>query len=87
MSGATSLEKKIAAYLPQLTIRQKKTLLTVAKTFAEEQQEDKRWENKELIAEIDKRFTEYESGKVKGISLDELETKARESYRNRKAAK
>ena len=37
MARAESLDSKITAYLTQLTIRQKKTLLTVAKTFAEEQ--------------------------------------------------
>ncbi len=56
MAKATSRDKKITDCLTQLTIRQKKTLLTVAKTFAEEQHEDDRWENKFFIAEIDKRF-------------------------------
>jgi len=32
MARAASLDKKITDYLTQLTIRQKKTLLTVAKT-------------------------------------------------------
>lgn len=85
MARVTSLDKEITAYLTQLTIRQKKTLLTVAKTFAEEQQEDERWEDPTFIAEMDKRFAEYESGKMKGITLDELESKARQTYKNKKA--
>ncbi len=31
-----------------------------------------------------KRFSEYESRKVKGITLDELENNARQSYKKRK---
>jgi hypothetical protein len=34
----------------------------------------------DFLKEIDNRFKEYESGKVKGISLDALEEKARKSY-------
>lgn len=85
MATSASLDKKITDYLTQLTIRQKKTLLTVAKAFAEEWQEDERWEDEAFIEEIDKRFAEYESGKIKGITLDELETKARQSYKHKKA--
>ncbi len=85
MARAASLDKKITAYLTQLTTPQKKTLLTVAKTFAEEQQEDERWDGPAFIAEIDKRFVEYESGKIKGVTLDELEAKARQTYKNKKA--
>ncbi len=84
MAKAESLDKKITAYLTQLTVRQKKTLLTVAKTFAEEPQEDERWEDSTFIAEMDKRFAEYEGGK-KGITLDELESKVRHTYKNKKA--
>ncbi len=85
MARAASLDKKITDYLTQLTIRQKKTLLTVAKTFAEEYQEDERWDDPAFINEIDKRFAEYESGKIKGLTLDELETKVRQSYKHKKA--
>jgi len=49
MARAASLDKKITDYLTQLTIRQKKTLLTVAKTFAEEWQEDERWDDRLLL--------------------------------------
>lgn len=37
--------------------------------------------------EMDKRFAEYESGKVKGITLEELETIARQSYQDKKAGR
>jgi hypothetical protein len=38
------------------------------------------------MKKINKRFSEYESGKDKGITLDELENNARQSYKKKKAA-
>jgi hypothetical protein len=35
----SAIDKEINNYLPQLTIKQKKAVLTVVKTFAEEQKE------------------------------------------------
>jgi predicted transcriptional regulator len=37
MSAAKSLDKEIAQYLPHLNVKQKRTVLTVVKTFIEEQ--------------------------------------------------
>ena len=34
---ATSIEKQINNYLPQLTVKQKKAVLTVVKTFADDE--------------------------------------------------
>ncbi|MDQ3681962.1 MAG: addiction module protein [Bacteroidota bacterium] len=42
---------------------------------------------KEYIEEMDRRFAEMESGKEKGITLDELEAGARQSYKSRKRKK
>jgi len=39
MNATTSLDKEITQYLPQLNVKQKKTVLTVVKTFMEEQQD------------------------------------------------
>ncbi|MGN6340642.1 MAG: hypothetical protein ACTHML_06765 [Ginsengibacter sp.] len=39
MSTAKSIDQEIAEYLPQLNTKQKKTVLTVVKTFMEEQQD------------------------------------------------
>ncbi len=33
------------------------------------------WENEEFLNEFDRRFEELESGKVKGITLEELKAK------------
>jgi putative addiction module component (TIGR02574 family) len=71
MSAATRLDKQINDYLIQLNNKQKKAVLTVVKTFAEEQENDI-WCDSELIAELDRRTAEYESGKAKVLTLDEL---------------
>jgi len=38
--STSAIDKQINNYLPQLTIKQKKAVLTVVKTFAEEQEEN-----------------------------------------------
>ena len=87
MKSATLLDKKINSYLTKLSIPQKKALLTVAETFVEEQENENRWGDKAFVAEMDKRFEEYESGKIKAVSLESLEQKAKQSYSRRKAKK
>ncbi len=57
--AVTSLDRKINDYLSILNIRQKKALLTVAKTFAEEQ--DNNFSD-EFKAELDSRYEEYING-------------------------
>jgi hypothetical protein len=82
MSPSVLLDKKINAVLTKLTSRQKQALLTVAETFVEEQNESY---STGFLKEIDKSFAEYESGKVKGISLETLEARARKSHQEKKA--
>ena len=86
MSAATKLDKQINEYLIQLNDKQKKAVLTVVKTFAEEQESDL-WEDSAFIAELDRRTAEYENGKAKVLTLDELETRVRKanSYPSKKA--
>ena len=76
------LDKKINTVLTKLTSRQKQALLTVAETFVEEQSDSY---DIGFLKKIDKRFAEYENGKVKGISLETLEARARKSYQSKKA--
>lgn len=76
MNTLKTLDKEISSYLPRLSLRQKRTLLTVVKTFAEEDEEEI-WNDESFIAEMDKRFSEMESGKVKTFSLEEVEEEAR----------
>jgi len=64
MSAAEILDKQITEYLPQLNIKQKKTVLTVVKTFMHEQQDW--WDEigEEQQKAIDKALTEMKNGKV-----------------------
>ena len=84
MGAAKLLVNEITHYLSQLNTEQQKAVLGVVKTFA---QEETWWTDKEYIAEMDKRFAEMETGKVKGLTFDELEAGARKSYKNRKRKK
>ena len=86
MSTAKSIDKQITHFLPRLNNRQKETVLTVVKTFAEEA-EPGMWKDKAFIAEMDRRFSEMESGKVKTYTPEEVEAEARQSYKKRKSKK
>lgn len=85
MRLAQPLDKEITHYLGHLSTEQKKVVLSVVKSFA---REDEAWiDDKAHIAEMDKRFKELESGKVKGLKLHDLATRARLAYKNRKRKK
>lgn len=80
MATAKSIDKEIAHHLNFLSMEQKKAVLGIVKIFAKE--EDSWWNNKSYLKEMDRRAEELESGKVKGISLEELEKRVKESYKN-----
>ncbi|WP_127129872.1 hypothetical protein [Pseudoflavitalea rhizosphaerae] len=80
--GVATLDKQINQYLGYLNTEQKKAVLGVMKTFAYE--EESLWKDKSFVAEMDKRLLELESGKVKGITLDELEDSARKHYKSKR---
>lgn len=83
--GAIKLDKEITHYLSYLSTDQKKAVLGVVKNFARE--EYAWWKDKDFIKELDKRTEELESGKVKGITLDELEERVKTKYKNRKVSR
>lgn len=76
MSSAT-LDKQIANYLTRLNERQKKAILTVVKTFIND--EDSLLSNEDFVKEMDRRMTEMESGKEKGHNWEEVKQRARHS--------
>ncbi len=59
---ASAIDKQISNYLPQLTVKQKKAVLTVVKTFAEEQDEETNEYSEAFKNELDNRFEEYING-------------------------
>lgn len=85
MSTPRTLDKEIDYYLPRLSSRQKQTVLNVVKTFVEDEEEI--WNDKSFIAEMDKRFSEMERGKVTKFSLEEVEAEARLSGKGMKRKK
>ena len=64
MNTATALDKEINQYLPQLNVKQKRTVLTVVKTFMEDQQD--RWNEigEEQQKTIDIALAEMKAGKL-----------------------
>jgi predicted transcriptional regulator len=64
MNAARSIDKEITNYLPQLNIKQKRTVLTVVKTFMEEQKDW--WDEigEEQQNAIDKALAEMKAGKL-----------------------
>lgn len=64
MQTAKTLDKEISRHLSKLNLKQKKTVLTVVKTFIEEQQD---WWNEiseEQQQAIDKSLAEMKAGKL-----------------------
>jgi hypothetical protein len=84
MQTVKTLDKEITRYLGQLTVPQKEAVLNVVKTFA---REEPWWDDDVYVAEMNSRFSEMESGEVKGITLEEMEAEARRAYRSRKSKK
>ena len=84
MGAATAIDKQITRYLMQLNDKQKKAVLTVVKTFAEEQEENGAWTDEAYTKEMNKRLAEYESGEQKGYTLEQTEARARQHYKNKR---
>ena len=75
------LAEEIVHYLTRLNVKQQKAVLAVVKSYA---QEGSAKNDKSFLAEMERRLAELETGKVKALSLDELESGARQSFKNRK---
>jgi hypothetical protein len=85
MGAAQPLDKEITHYLGHLSTEQKKVVLSVVKSFA---REEEAWiDDKAYIDEMDRRFKDLETGKVKGLQLEDLAIRARQAYKNRKRKK
>ncbi len=86
-TAISTIDKQINNYLVRLNTKEKEAVLSVVKTFAENRQKDDLWSDKDFIAELDRRTAEYESGKAKVLTLDQLETGARKAYKAKAKAK
>jgi len=86
-TATTTIDKQINNYLVRLNTREKEAVLSVVKTFAENRQEDDLWNDKDLMAELDRRTAEYENGKAKVLTLEQLEAGAKKAYKARAKGK
>jgi hypothetical protein len=84
MSAVKAIDKQINNYLGQLNENQKKAVLTVVKTFADEKATYDYWEDESFVKELDRRTAGYETGKAKVFTLAELEAGARKAYKAKK---
>ena len=84
MAAVKALDEQIHSYLSLLTDAQKKILLDVVKNFIHDE-ETPAWTNKEYLAEMNRRFNDSEKGKLNGLSLSDIEARARKTYQRKKA--
>jgi len=87
MGNAVSIDRRINNYLAQMNMKEKEAVLGVAKAIVDGRNEEELFADKNFIAEMDRRFKEMESGKVKLYTLDEAEAHARASYKAGKRKK
>ena len=81
MLAANSIDKKIVTLLNTLNIQQKKAVLTVVKTFAQEKPSE--WQEEDYMKEMNSRFSDYETGKVKGFTIQETISEAKKAYKTK----
>jgi len=82
------LDKQLHVAIEKLSNKQKKAVLGIVKAFAEEDTEEyDHWKDKSFVAEMDRRYNEYKSGKTKLVSLDVVEKKAREAVQKVRSKK
>jgi len=80
MNAVSAIDKQITGYLTELNTMQKKAVLSVVKAFAIEEKDD-------FDKEMSRRFSEMESGAVKGYTLEEASAHARKAYKASKSKK
>lgn len=78
MSIAKSIDSKISLYLTKLNDKQKRTVLTVLKSFAEDKSYNY-WKDAAFVSDVEQRTMDLERGRVKGISWEKVKQKARSS--------
>lgn len=81
MSAPTVIDKQISNYLIKLNNKEKKAVLGIVKTLAEKHIEDEQWDDDTYLKEMNKRFNDFETGKIKPLTLEEIESRARQAYK------
>ncbi len=70
-------------YLDLLNEHQKKALLVVAKTFADESNSEGPVYSDDFIAELDRRTCSLEEGSIKGTSWSEVKRKVHQAVKTK----
>ncbi len=78
----TEFKQKLHDYIEMADEKKIKAIYAIVEDDIEETYNY--WENKNFVAELDRRTKEYENGKAKVYSLDELESNARKSFNAKK---
>ncbi len=81
--GATTIKDIRKEVKKNIDFADDKTVKMIYAMLEVEQHEDE-WSDPAFIAEMDRRTKEYESGKIKTFSLEEMEANARKAYKARK---
>ena len=81
-TAISTIDRQINKYVAQMNVKEKEAVLGIVRTIVEKQDDDP-WEDKAFIAELDRRTAEYESGKAKVLTLDQLEARARKAYKTK----
>lgn len=85
-TAISTIDKRIHKYVAQMNAKDKEAVLGIVMAIAEKQDTEP-WKDEAFIEEMDRRFKEMESGKVKLYTLDEVEAHARQAFKTRKRKK
>jgi hypothetical protein len=72
MKKVSDLRQKLHQYIDEAGEKELKVLYSMVE---EEMTEYNRWSNKDFVEEMNRRASEFESGKVKGNSWEEVKRK------------
>jgi hypothetical protein len=75
--GEASIDIQISQYLSMLTSRQKEAVLSVVKSYIDEDDLVNLWDDTTFLEEINKRAADLKNGAVAGISWDEVKQQTR----------
>lgn len=82
MSSTSAVDKQISTYLKRLNMEQKKAVLTLLKSYAKVNEEKHSFEQ-----ELERRISDYESGKAKVYTMEEAELLLRKLLKSKKEQK
>jgi putative addiction module component (TIGR02574 family) len=71
---AHTVDNKIISYLPYLSEKEKKAVLSVVKTFVEDEKEETEL-SEEHLNELDKRWEDYKNGVGKNYSWEDTKNR------------